>query len=164
MDKAWNAPFEVGLDRDHIAATALSNQRFLQVWGVLRIGQDAIQFLLEAFVDSTHFTTQPGQLGAGLVHDLSLLTDTTCDLFRQIRTGFDACCDIGQQRDLLLKVSQNTPYPSSHTECALDIEEILGLQKASALGVSRKWTDVMHATHRESAMVLNYVSSLTRFL
>lgn len=93
MHDAGNFALVFGAQRHDVASVALRDQLLLQVFGVVRVGEQALQAALEALGGGAHIAAQDRQLGRGSVVDVASVVQHAADLALQRGAFFKALGD-----------------------------------------------------------------------
>jgi hypothetical protein len=97
-------------------------------------------------VSDAHLATYVCEFGAGVIHNFALVTDATFDFVSQLLAGLNASGYVGQEGDLPPDTGEGAADAASGPQCALDIEQVSGLQESSTLGALSQWADVVHSS------------------
>ena len=92
----------LGLDQEHHAAVALSDQWLLHQFLALQPAQVPLHYLVETVLGLAGLGPQPPQNGTGMVQDLSGGADGACDIPFQLGHVRDVARDAGQHRHSFL--------------------------------------------------------------
>ena len=83
MHHRFDPPAGVGLDRDHVAAVPLGDQRFLQVGGDRLIVQQLLHAIQQPVMDDAQLAAHLPKLGGGVIQDLAPVRDGRGDRINQ---------------------------------------------------------------------------------
>jgi hypothetical protein len=115
-------------------------------------------------VGNAHLAPQPSQLGAGMIVDLALLTDTAPDLIGKSLAGLNAGSNVGEHGYLALETPKQALDPVADSQGARDIEQVCRLKNRSALGVPRKQAHIVGAAQRHAPVRIKKMAGLSGLL